>query len=154
MSPRVTVGLVGSGVAVISAVALAFPGLAAAAAPQEVALESAVFDWDGVWTSSSEARQARDALLLTPSEVSDYRSAGTWHDLFDTSGVASQAPALVWVLALIAAGLIGLPYVWLAGASLPDRGFAFARPVGLLLVVWLSWWLASAEVETPSWLAR
>jgi YYY domain-containing protein len=40
--------------------------------------------------------------------------------------------------------------VWLACGSLPDRGFAFARPVGLLLVAWPAWWLASAEVAPYS----
>jgi YYY domain-containing protein len=125
--------------------ALALAGSASAADPQATPTRAAL-DLDGVWTSSSEARQARDELLLTPSEITDYRAAGTWHDLFDTSGIADQAPVLVWVVALIAAGIIGLPYVWVAAASLPDRGFAFARPMGLLLVAWLSWWLASAEL--------
>jgi YYY domain-containing protein len=125
--------------------ALALAESAGGADPQATPTRAAL-DWDGIRTSSSEARQARDELLLTPSEIADYRAAGTWHDLFDTSGIASQAPVLVWMLALIAAGIVGLPYVWLAGASLPDRGFAFARPVGLLLVAWLSWWLASAEI--------
>jgi YYY domain-containing protein len=140
---RVLLALVASGVAV-TLVSLV-PSSAAAAehgrTPSAVAL-----DWDGVWTSSSEARRARDELLLTPAEAADYRSAGTWHDVFETSWFSGHAPVLVWVLALVAAGLIGLPYVWLAGASLPDRGFAFARPVGLLLVAWVSWWLASAEI--------
>jgi YYY domain-containing protein len=29
---------------------------------------------------------------------------------------------------------------------LPDRGYAFAKPAGLLLVGWLTWWLASVKV--------
>jgi len=133
-----------SGLLLTSVVALA--GAADASGPDATPPRRAALDWDGVRPSSSEARQAREELLLTPSEVADYRTAGTWHDLFDTSGISDQAPVLVWMLALIAAGIVGLPYVWVAGASLPDRGFAFARPVGILLVAWLSWWLASAEV--------
>lgn len=121
-SSRVTVGVVASGVALTSVAALV------------------------VRASASGEGEARDALLLDRSEVDDYRAAGTWQDLFDSSGIASQAPVVVWVLVLIAAGVIGLPYMWVAGASLPDRGFAFARPVGLLLVAWLSWWLSSAEI--------
>jgi YYY domain-containing protein len=141
---RVGVGVVASAVFLTCTVVLFLAG--SAFADSGTTPERAALDWDGVRTSSSEARQARDKLHLTPSEVADYRESGTWHDLFDTSGVADKAPVLVWILALIAVGLIGLPYVWVAGAALPDRGFAFARPVGLLLVAWLSWWLASAEV--------
>ncbi|MGH3066736.1 MAG: DUF2298 domain-containing protein [Gaiellaceae bacterium] len=144
MSSRAAVGSVACGLLLTSVFVLALTGAADAAGTEPT--RRVALDWDGVRTSSSEARHAREELLLTPSEVADYRSAGTWHDLFDTSGVASQAPVLVWMLALIAMGLIGLPYVWLAGAALPDRGFAFARPVGLLLVAWLAWWLASAEI--------
>ncbi|MET0512886.1 MAG: DUF2298 domain-containing protein [Thermoleophilaceae bacterium] len=132
-----------SGLLSTSVVALAG---SADAAEREATPRRAALDWDGVRPSSSEARQAREELLLTPSEIAHYRAAGTWHDLFDTSGISDQVPVLVWMLALIAAGIVGLPYVWVAGASLPDRGFAFARPVGILLVAWISWWLASAEV--------
>jgi YYY domain-containing protein len=59
-------------------------------------------------------------------------------------GLADRAPVLVWVLTLIVLGLAGLPYVWLACGPLPDRGFALARPLGLLLVGWLVWLFAGA----------
>ena len=62
---------------------------------------------------------------------------GTWRDMFDANGLAASFPVPVWVLALLAAGLIGFPYAWLAARSLPDRGYALSRPVGLLLVTWL-----------------
>jgi YYY domain-containing protein len=85
-------------------------------------------------------------LLLSPSERRVAEAHGTWHRMFDMSSVANRYPVLVWVLALLVIGALGLPYVWLAARSLPDRGFAFARPLGLLLVGWLVWWLASAGV--------
>ena len=66
--------------------------------------------------------------------------------MFPLDGLVERFPVLVWVLALVVVGLIGLPYVWLAASSLPDRGFALARPVGLLLVTWLVWWLASLRL--------
>jgi YYY domain-containing protein len=74
-----------------------------------------------------------------------YELHGTWHRMFDW-GFAEQAPVVVWVLALVVLGLIGLPYVWVACWSLPDRGFALARPVGLLLVGWLVWLFAGAGI--------
>jgi YYY domain-containing protein len=81
-------------------------------------------------------------LVLSPAERRLYELHGTWHQMFDW-GLAERAPVLVWVLALVLVGAVGLPYVWLAASSLPDRGFALARPVGLLLVGWLVWLLAS-----------
>lgn len=92
------------------------------------------------------ARIGSTTLTLTPSDRELDAAHGTWHRMFDFGGFTSRYPVLVWVLALVALGLIGLPYVWLAGASLPDRGFALARPVGLLLVSWLVWWLASLRL--------
>jgi YYY domain-containing protein len=81
-------------------------------------------------------------LLLTPADRRLYELHGTWHRMFDW-GLAERSPVLVWVLALVLVGAVGLPYVWLAASSLPDRGFAIARPTGLLLVGWLVWLLAS-----------
>lgn len=151
-SSRTAVAVVASAAAIASAVSLVVVAPARAATEDSTASRSAqvAVDWDGVWTSSSEARAARDALLLTPSERASYRANGTWRELFDPSGVTNRSPVFFWVLALVAVGLMGLPYVWLACGSLPDRGFAFARPVGLLLVAWPAWWLASAEVAPYS----
>jgi YYY domain-containing protein len=144
--------MIAAAAAIASAVSLVVVAPARATTTESSPQPSAqiALDWNGVWTSSSEARAARDALLLTPSERASYQANGTWRDLFDPSGVTNRSPVLFWVLALVAVGLIGLPYVWLACASLPDRGFAFARPVGLLLVAWPAWWLASAEVAPYS----
>jgi YYY domain-containing protein len=66
--------------------------------------------------------------------------------MFGQRSVPTRFPLPFWVLALVLAGVIGLPYVWLAAAALPDRGFALARPVGLLLVAWLAWWLGSLRL--------
>ena len=82
-------------------------------------------------------------LLLSNGDRRLYELHGTWHKMFDW-GLAERAPVLVWVLALVVIGIVGLPFVWLACASLPDRGLALARPIGLLLVAWLVWLLASS----------
>jgi hypothetical protein len=87
-------------------------------------------------------------LLLGQGDRRLYELHGTWHRMFDW-GLADRAPVLVWVLALLVLGLIGLPYVWIACGSLPDRGFALARPIGLLLVGWLVWLVARARSPWP-----
>jgi YYY domain-containing protein len=85
-------------------------------------------------------------LMLSPGEAALQQAHGTWHRMFETGGVVERAPVLLWVVALVVLGVLGLPYVWLAARSLPDRGFALARPVGLLLVTWLVWWGVSLRL--------
>ncbi|UCC89250.1 MAG: hypothetical protein JSV81_08060 [Anaerolineales bacterium] len=48
-------------------------------------------------------------------------------------------PLLVWWLLLQLFGLIGLPLAFRLLGNLPDRGYAFARPLGLLLTGYLLW---------------
>ena len=92
------------------------------------------------------ARVGSDTLMLSPAERALMSVHGTWRHMFDYGAFSSRYPVLLWVVALVILGLIGLPYAWLAGASLPDRGFTLARPIGLLLVTWLVWWLASLRL--------
>jgi uncharacterized membrane protein len=49
------------------------------------------------------------------------------------------APILVWWLLLQLFGLVGLPLAFRLLSNLPDRGYAFARPLGLLLTGYLLW---------------
>ena len=89
---------------------------------------------------------ANGAALLSPAERERYAEGGTWHELFDPSDLANRAPVVAWVLVLVLLGLIAFPYLWLALRGLPDRGWSIARPVGLLLLVWPVWWLASLGI--------
>ncbi|MCB0191457.1 MAG: hypothetical protein KDJ65_05890 [Anaerolineae bacterium] len=49
------------------------------------------------------------------------------------------APILTWWLLLLIFGLVGWPLAFALLRHLPDRGFAFARPVGLLLSGYILW---------------
>jgi YYY domain-containing protein len=49
------------------------------------------------------------------------------------------APILIWWLLLQLFGLVGLPLAFRLLGNLPDRGYAFARPLGLLLTGYLLW---------------
>jgi YYY domain-containing protein len=92
------------------------------------------------------ARIGSRTLELGAHERAVQEAHGTWARMFSETGLVERFPIALWVLALAVVGLIGLPYVWLAAASLPDRGFALARPIGLLLVTWLVWWAASLRL--------
>lgn len=99
-----------------------------------------------------------DSKLMLPADrMADQLRDGTWHEVFSVDGLATSAPLPLWILALVGAGLIGFPYTWLVARSLPDRGYAIGRVVGLLLVTWVVWWLASLRVlpftRTAIWTA-
>ncbi len=49
------------------------------------------------------------------------------------------APVLIWWLLLQLFGLVGLPLAFRLLGNLPDRGYAFARPLGLLLTGYALW---------------
>ncbi|HEX6122127.1 MAG TPA: DUF2298 domain-containing protein, partial [Ktedonobacterales bacterium] len=60
-----------------------------------------------------------------------------------------------WWLLIEALGLAGLPLTALLFAHLPDRGWAFAKPLSLLVVGWLVWFplsLVSALPFTRLWI--
>ncbi|HUG64306.1 MAG TPA: DUF2298 domain-containing protein [Gaiellaceae bacterium] len=73
-------------------------------------------------------------------------SHGTWRRMFDLDGVSATIPLPFWVLALAAAGAVGLPYAWLCARWLPDRGYALSRVIGLMLVTWVVWWICSLRL--------
>jgi YYY domain-containing protein len=87
------------------------------------------------------------AKLTTPADVlADQRAGGTWSEMFRLDAVATAWPLPLWVIALVGAGLIGFPYAWLIARALPDRGYALSRVIGLLLVTWVVWWIASLRL--------
>jgi hypothetical protein len=55
-------------------------------------------------------------------------------------------PFFLWWLAIQVIGLAALPLAWRLLRRLPGRGYAFAKPLGLLLVCYLLWLGASFRV--------
>ena len=54
--------------------------------------------------------------------------------------------ALIWLFAIEVLGLIAFPFVFVLFRRLPDRGFAFAKPLALLLGAYLLWILGLAHI--------
>ncbi len=59
--------------------------------------------------------------------------------------------ALLWWLALEAIGLLALPLAFRLFRHLPDRGYALAKPLGLVLVSYLLWMLSTLGLLRNSW---
>lgn len=96
-----------------------------------------------------QATAAPNGLLLSHAEQVLHRSNGTFSDIFNVDGLLSQNPwlaAVIWWLAIILLGWIAFPITFIAFRSLPDRGYALARILALLMVSYLVWILASLRL--------
>jgi YYY domain-containing protein len=80
-----------------------------------------------------------EGLLLSEEAWATQRAGGTWTELFAEQGIAHRMPWLVWLLLVEAIALAALPLSVAVFRWLPDRGVVLARPLGLLLVAWLTW---------------
>ncbi len=100
-------------------------------------------DWDRiVRLKPIEVPGYKNALLLTDAERVADTLGGTWRDLFDPDGPANRFPEITWYLLLQLLGLVALPFTVVLFRRLDDRGYLFARALGILLLAWLSWLLA------------
>ncbi|NWJ97097.1 MAG: hypothetical protein HXX20_15035 [Chloroflexi bacterium] len=48
---------------------------------------------------------------------------------------------IIWLI-----GLIGLPFSFTLFSRLPDRGYAFSRPLGLWLITMVAWWIGNLKL--------
>ncbi|MPZ47848.1 MAG: phospholipid carrier-dependent glycosyltransferase [Dehalococcoidia bacterium] len=92
------------------------------------------------------AQADRNGLLLSTSDLTTQREGGTWTSVFSDSGLARSQPTLLWFGALQIAALAVTPLALLLFRRLPDRGYLLAKPLGLLLLAYPVWLLASLKV--------
>jgi YYY domain-containing protein len=87
-----------------------------------------------------------DPLLAPADEWAAQQAGGTWREIIPKDGLGARAPPLVWLVAVYLATLAALPATLLLFRWLPDRGYLLAKPLGILLVAYVSWLLASLKV--------
>jgi YYY domain-containing protein len=90
--------------------------------------------------------RAPTALRLTQDQWPAYRDAGTWDQLFNPASLTNRLPWLFWLLALELLGLALFTLLFRLLPGLPDRGFALAKTLGLLLVAYGAWLFGSLGV--------
>ncbi|MFW5772164.1 MAG: DUF2298 domain-containing protein, partial [Phototrophicaceae bacterium] len=92
-------------------------------------------------------------MLMMPDEVRQANTeGGTWSERFSRDSLInrSQLLALVgWWLAVMVFGWAVWPLLFIALPALADRGFGFAKYVGMMVVGWGAWVLATARL--PVW---
>ena len=54
--------------------------------------------------------------------------------------------AILWLLTIEALGLLALPFAYALLPALKDRGFGFAKPLGMLMLAFPVWLLGSAQI--------
>ena len=99
-----------------------------------------------------------NGLMLTEQDKQTQQAGGTWSELFDRHGLLNQHTWLAVLAFYIFFWLLGVfvfPIVRLALPGLKDKGYAFARIIGLLLFVLIVFNLGSVKVpvtRTLLWL--
>ena len=82
-------------------------------------------------------------LLMSEEKARQQREGGTWSDIVRPDGWASRLPVVSWLLVLQGMTLAVLPMTLALMGSLSDRGYLFAKVMGLLAVGLVVWLLAS-----------
>lgn len=88
-------------------------------------------------------------LMLTEAEKQIQQDGGTWYELFNQQSLLNQHTWLAVIVFYLLFWLLGLcvfPIVRLAMPGLKDKGYAFARIIGLLLFVLIAFNLGSVKV--------
>ena len=85
-------------------------------------------------------------LMLAPEDERDSQQAGgTISDITPSDGLGARFPLPVWLLAMYLGTIATLPIGLMVFRALPDRGYLLARPLGLLLLAYIPWMLASLK---------
>ena len=107
-----------------------------------------------------EATQAPNGLLLSHRAQIVQQANGTFSSIFNVDGLLAERTALaavIWWLAVVILGLVAFPIAFVTLRGLPDRGYALARILALLLVSYLAWLPASVNLlpfsSSTIWLA-
>ena len=93
--------------------------------------------------SPVQTMRARHGLMLTAEEREVQQEGGTWSEIFGRGSLANRLPVPAWLIVLELLGLAAFPLAFVAFRSFRDRGFIFAKTLGVLIVTYLAWLVAS-----------
>ena len=96
--------------------------------------------------SATETAPDKLGLMMDAPRAAAQRAGGTWSAIVNADGWASRLPVLAWLLAMEGAALIAFPLAFAAFGSLADRGWLLAKALGLLVIGFAAWLMASLEI--------
>ena len=98
-----------------------------------------------------QATAAPTALMLSQQDWSQQQQSGAWALLYNRASLLNRFPVLgilvTWAL-LALLGALAWPVIAFASPALPDLGWGLARMLGLLVVAYLAWLVASLRLLT------
>lgn len=94
----------------------------------------------------AESGEREVGLQLDETARAAQQNGGTWDSIYWLSGLPNQFAWLVWLIAVQLITLAALPIAYVVFRPLADRGYFFAKLLGLLLVSTIAWLLASYSI--------
>src|SRR4030095_13618111 len=85
-----------------------------------------------------DATASRRQFHMTPIELAANRAGGTWSHLFNLNDVANRFPLPIWLVLVWLIGVLVSPFTFVVFGSFADRGYAFAKALGILFVAWFA----------------
>ncbi|MDA1257021.1 MAG: DUF2298 domain-containing protein [Chloroflexi bacterium] len=85
-------------------------------------------------------------LLLTEDERAIQVANGTFADIVDLGPDTAGWSWIIWLLAIQGLGLVALPIGYVLFRPFPNRGYLLHKPLGLLLVAFVAWFMASVGI--------
>ena len=110
----------------------------------KVDLQRVVQGW-----SPRQATAAPDMLKLDSETWADQQIGGTWSEMFDRDSFLNRHPALAaaaWWIVVTLLGWVAFPLLFVALPRLRAVAMAWLDVLGLLLVAYLTWLMASLKI--------
>ena len=104
---------------------------------------------DVVHKTPLQAGEINGNLMLTAAEKERQTNGGTWTEIFPPDSALNQhqwLAAIAWYLVIALLGIVAFPLARFFLKGLPDRGYAFSRLIGMLLLAYFTWLAGSAGV--------
>lgn len=108
-------------------------------------------DWESIQRLKPlDAARIKSGLTLSAEDQEFYARSGTWSAMFHPGDLANRLPVVAWLLAVELVGLAVFPLVYWLLPSLADRGYLLCKSLGVLLLAWVSWLVASTRISPYS----
>ena len=89
------------------------------------------------------AQASRLPLTYSPEDAATQQRGGTWSSIFNSNSLSNRFPELAWLGMVELIFLASLPLGLMLFRALPDRGYLLTKVLGILLVAYIPWLLAS-----------
>ena len=82
-------------------------------------------------------------LVFSPQDAQIQQAGGTWSEIVRVDSWTNRLPLLAWLVLVEGMAFLVLPITFFVFRPLADRGYLFSKPLGILIVSYLVWLLAS-----------